>query len=421
MIVKQIQSVSLISIFCTSILFSQNKTVNYDYVYLDNVRSVQLKVPNLQTSYPIVELGNQRLHLSFDEIGTETRYLRYRIEHCTRDWRPSELDELEFINGFNGEELRDFAFSVNTRVQYVHYELLLPNRYIQWTKSGNYLLHVYDEMTGEPILTRRFLVAEPIMKIFAQLNKPSDVSKISTHHEIDFTAIHKEFRIPNPRREIFATVLQNGRWNNAVMDIAPYLIKPEELTFDYQDKIVFPAGKEFRNVDFRSLKSGSRNIHEINEYEDAYEIHLKSDEKRTYKNYYTEKDLNGQFVIQTLDDRNQMLEAEYVYVLFSLHSAQPIYDKDVYLIGGFTDWLIDDRFKMTYEEQYSAYLGEVLLKQGIYDYLYAISDLAATNGDTEELEGNWHESENYYTILIYYRPFGGRYDRLIGVSTIGEK
>jgi hypothetical protein len=421
MILNRIYVLCVFCLFLTGKILPQYDPVNYDYVYLDNIRSVQLKIPNLQTSYPIVELGNQRLHLSFDEIGTDTRYLRYRIEHCTREWLPSELEELEFLDGFNGEELRDFGFSVNTRIPFVHYDLLLPNRDIQWTKSGNYLLHVYDEITGEYLLTRRFLVVEPIMKIFANLSKPSNVSKINTHHEIDFTATHKEFRIPNPRREIFASVMQNGRWDNAIVDIPPYLVKHEELTFDYQDKIVFPAGKEFRNIDFRSLKSGSRRIVEINEFEDAYEIRLETDERRTFQNYHTEKDLNGQFVIQTLDDRNQVLEPEYVYVLFSLKSSQPVYEQDVFLIGGFTDWLIDDRFRLNYEDRYGAYRAEVLLKQGVYDYLYVTSEPSSQGGNYEEFEGSWHESENYYTILIYYRPFGGRYDRLIGATTIGEK
>jgi len=34
-----------------------------------------------------------------------------------------------------------------------------------------------------------------------------------------------------------------------------------------------------------------------------------------------------------------------------------------------------------------------------------------------EIEGDWFETENQYIILIYYRPFGGRYDQVIGQIT----
>jgi hypothetical protein len=76
---------------------------------------------------------------------------------------------------------------------------------------------------------------------------------------------------------------------------------------------------------------------------------------------------------------------------------------------------------MEYEDRYSAYFGEAILKQGVYDYIYAALPKNGGTTDFEQLEGNWHEAENYYTILVYYRPFGQRYDRLIAVTTISEK
>ena len=41
--------------------------------------------------------------------------------------------------------------------------------------------------------------------------------------------------------------------------------------------------------------------------------------------------------------------------------------------------------------------------------------------DYEVTEGNWYETENQYTILIYYRPFGARYDQLIGVKSLSSR
>lgn len=411
----------LISFLALPNLLHSQEFVNYDHVYLESIKSVVFTIPGLYTSAPIVNLGQGRLYLSFDELANDARYLRYRIEHCNRDWTPSDLEQMEFIDGFNDEELRTVEFSVNTRVAYAHYELQLPNQELRWTKSGNYLLHVYDEDTGEPILTRRFLVMENVTRLIASLRKPSDVAKINTHHELEFTLNHKDFPITNPRQEISATILQNYRWDNAITDIEPYLIQPDELIFNFLDRLVFPAGKEFRSVDIRNLRFPSINVLEVDRFASTPEVKMKPDVKRTYQNYHLEPDVNGWYVIKTNEDDDSDVEADYAHILFSLESAQPLYDYDVYLIGGFCDWQVTPAYKMEYEDRYSAYFGEATLKQGVYDYLYAAVPKTGGAPDLEMLEGNWHETENYYTILVYYRPFGQRYDRLIGVTTISQK
>lgn len=395
--------------------------VNYDNVYLPTIKSVVFTIPGLYTSAPVVNLKGGTLMLSFDELSDDARYLRYRIQHCNRDWTPSDLEQIEFLEGYNDEELRDVTFSVNTKVSYAHYQLSVPNRDLQWTKSGNYLLHVYDDDTGEAIITRRFMVMESLVKISATLRKPTDVSKINTHHEIDFTLQHKDFPIPNPRQDIHAVIMQNYRWDNAISEVEPYLIQQDELSFNFLDRVVFPAGKEFRSIDIRNLRFPSINVAEVDRFANVPEVKMKPDDKRTYKNYHLEPDLNGWFVIKTNEDDDSDVEADYANILFSLESSQPLFDQDVYIIGGFCDWQIKPTYKMEYEDRYSAYFGEATLKQGVYDYLYAAVPKAGGPPDFEILEGNWHETENYYTILVYYRPFGQRYDRLIGVSTISEK
>lgn len=400
---------------------SAQEFVNYDHVYLPEIKSVIFTIPGLYSAAPIVSLNGGTLSLSFDELTTNGRYLRYQIRHCNRNWEPSDLEQMEYLEGFNDEELREFQFSINTKVSYVHYELTIPNPDIRWTKSGNYLLHIYDEDTREPILTRRFMVMEGIARISGYLKKPANVARMNTHHEIDFSLHHKDFNIANPRQEIRAVIMQNYRWDNALYDIEPFFIQPNQLKFNYQDQLVFPAGKEFRSVDIRSLRFPSKNVLEVNQYLEAPEVKMKPDASRTYQHYHSEPDVNGGFVVKTNDDDDSDVQADYAHILFALESAQPLPDHDVYLVGGFCDWQIDSRYKMEYEERYSAYFGEATLKQGVYDYLYTAVPRSGGAPDFELLEGNWHETENYYTILVYYRPFGQRYDRLIAVTTISEK
>ena len=85
-----------------------------------------------------------------------------------------------------------------------------------------------------------------------------------------------------------------------------------------------------------------------------------------------------------------------------------------------TDWRLQDKFKLEFDKKIKAYKKSVYLKQGFYNYLFAYVPEGTTEIDFEELEGNTHEAENDYTIIVYYRPFGGRYDQVIAANTFNS-
>ena len=62
---------------------------------------------------------------------------------------------------------------------------------------------------------------------------------------------------------------------------------------------------------------------------------------------------------------------------------------------------------MKWDEETHRYEAAVYLKQGYYNYMY----LQKGGGSPD---GNFFETENEYIILVYYRPQGGRYDKLVG-------
>ena len=62
---------------------------------------------------------------------------------------------------------------------------------------------------------------------------------------------------------------------------------------------------------------------------------------------------------------------------------------------------------MQWNPENKAYEASVFLKQGYYNYMYLLD-----NG--KNIDGNFHETENEYIILVYHRPQGGRYDKLAG-------
>ena len=397
-----------------------------DYVYVDHIRSVKLHLAGLFLSYPIVDLNSSTpLSLRFDDLSGDVVNYTYTIIHCDADWEPSQLSEMEYLDGFAGEPIRDYRFSFKTIENFTHYFLQLPNRDMRWTKSGNYLLVVYeDEGSRRPVITRRFMVVDPVVKIAPRLVRPARVGKTDTHQEIDFTVDHEELDIRTPLTEVRAAVLQNGRWDNAILDLPPAFTRYNQLIFDHQDKVVFPAGKEFRFLDMRSFRTRTENISTIERYQDRTEIILFKDEKRARLTYNFFEDINGKFIIENFDGQNDDLSADYASVLFSLYSPEPFVDHDVYIVGTLTNWTLQEAFRMLYNESVNGYVAKPLLKQGFYNYAYAVVPSGGQGQsdalNLEKIEGNWHLTENEYTILIYYRPFGSRYDQLIGSRTFSS-
>ncbi|MFK8100948.1 MAG: DUF5103 domain-containing protein, partial [Saprospiraceae bacterium] len=452
---------SWVYFFIPQQLIAQVENKNIDFVYVDHIRSVAFHPNGLVTSMPVMNLGAQaQLLLSFDDLDADDKEYIYKIVHCNYDWTPSEMQEMDFLRGFNGEEIETYDYSSNTLREYTHYELALPNEDINWLLSGNYLVHVYDNEDEEKIvLTRRFMIVDTKMSIEHNFQTPAISNKYNTHQEIDFSIRHEGIKIKNPRSDIKVYVMQNGRWDGALKDLKPFFVKNEVLSYDYQDEIIFPAGKEFRFFDLRTLRYRGSFVKELTTDSDGYNALLYPDESRTFKNYSSFNDINGKFVIQnidglssnfnandlankigtnqgqtgdlqqaiannnqilqdlmssnlSLDDRNHTLEGDYVDVYFVLEKPLPLENASVYVIGGFTDWQAKAAYKLEYNAERNAYYTHALLKQGFYNYVYGVLPDGGKQLDIEQLEGNWYETENEYTILVYYRPFGSRYDQL---------
>jgi Domain of unknown function (DUF5103) len=390
-------------------------------VNLGNIATVRLFLNGAETSYPILQLGGGAgLTLSFDDLDNEVRNFNYSLVHCNADWKPSNLQDQEFIEGFKEDRISNYRFSTNTDVKFVHYALNLPNENMRWTKSGNYVLKVFENnKSAEPILLRRFVVVENAMQVIPKVVVTSSVQKSSTHQEIDFTVKQGDLKATNPQVELFATVLQNGRWDNALMNVKPVFTRGDDVIFDYQDKIVFPGMKEFRYLDLRSLRYKTDRVQDLEEREDGYSVRLRTDKIRAYSAYIYTADANGNYVIANVHDvSNGELSADYAEVTFSLARNASFEDGDVYIFGGLTDWETRDDNKMKYNEKTKAYEVTMLLKQGYYNYTYAFVKKGAIELDFQEIEGNSYETENDYTILVYYRPFGSRYDRVVAAQTV---
>ena len=387
-----------------------------------DICAVQLTLAGSPLSMPIVNLNtpNNALVLQFDHMGDQLKDYKYTLIHCDSDWQRSDLSDNEYMQGFTDDRITQVQPSFNTLAQYTHYILGLPNQNIRWTRSGNYILQMFDTDDDRLVLQRRFMVVEPLWRIDAEFVRASKVDKQDTHHEIDFTVIPKGVRVSMPQNDVKAYVLQNGRWDNALGPLKPFITRGDNLVFDYQDQIIFPAGKEFRFFDIRSFDYRGEFVRSIVEMPTYFEVTLQPDESRYDRPVIFRPDSDGRFVIDNTNANQTLLQCDYAAVLFSIKQNQELDGADVYVFGELSDWQLKPEFKMKYDEQARAYWCEAWLKQGHYNYQYMVVDTRTGKPDLEGFEGNWFATGNQYTILVYFRPFGARFDRLLGAVTLNS-
>ena len=394
-----------------------------DYIYDDSIKTVLLHNVNAQMSYPIFSLnGNQGVKLSFDDLRRENSIYNYTVIHCDANWEKSDLEQNEYIEGFFEDELFDFEYSSNTDLYYTHYNLNIPNENMKLTLSGNYILMVYKvNDAAHPILTKRFMVYEDNVSIAMNIKRATDVNESYFRQEVDFKINHNGYEITDPFERLNVVLMQNFRWDNAITGLQPKFIKDTELNYDFNNsENVFDANNEFRAFDLKSIRYNTIRVKKIEYsiFDKLQHAYLFADERRSFKQYYSKVDLNGNFLVKRNEGENSEIEADYVKVHFTLPYSPPINNGNLYLFGKFCDWKFKEELKLDYDTVNQQYTKEVLLKQGYYDYLYCfVKDGSKNTGDISVVEGSHYETKNEYSILVYYRQLNDSYDRLVGFAT----
>ena len=366
---------------------------------------------------PIINLGStESLKLSFDMLDPQNEFLNYSVIHCDRNWMPSNLQPMDYVNGNTMGEITDFKFSTNTYQTYTHYSLNFPTDEMAITKSGNYILKVFRNFDEEDILlTRRFMVVDIQTKISTSIRSATVPEYRFSHQEVDFSVKYLGFDIPNPFLDVHVTILQNNSWNNAIENLKPQFVNNNELSFNYENENLLPGTNEFRFFDIRSLRFFSNNV--IKKYIDSVQnVVLRPEESKAYLNYVRWIDYNGKRDIFNSDGMNLVEDGDYALVHFNFKSNNLQDMGDVFVYGELTDWQLKDKFKMTYSSELNMYTCPVLLKQSYYNYHFVLRDKEG-NIDYTFTEGNHQETENDYTILVYHKNVFYGYDEIIGLAS----
>ncbi|HPA36654.1 MAG TPA: DUF5103 domain-containing protein [Chitinophagales bacterium] len=409
----------LLSLLLTATV--QATTVWENKVNVSFIKTVQLFPKGLDMAMPVLTLNSpETLELHFDDISGEPRSYYYTVVQCNSNWTPTTMNVMEYVDGFTEANINDYEYSEGTKQSYIHYTLEFPNIDMRINKSGNYILLVYDRDKDKPLFSRRFMITEAKVQVQAGVAYPRNFAARDQFQEVVFKVNHKGFPIDYPQMEIKATVLQNYRWDHAKVDIRPLLSGMNELNFDFTGTLTFPtAGREFRFFDLRSLRFRGQNIRAFDIRDASNEVFLLYDKPQKRDNYQLIKDLNGQYYIDNLDNPYYNSAADYAYVHFNLDVNGKIPNGNFYVLGAFNDWRYDESCKMTFDVLDQTYTTTQFLKQGWYNYTYIFKP---DDGPPDPFftEGYFMDTENDYTILLYYTPFGERYDRLIAVKHINS-
>ena len=387
-------------------------------IYMDGIASVQLFTGEDQLSAPVGVLGEATFHIAFDDLSVEVRHPKYTFIHCTHDWQPSQMNQIEYIEGFMEEDITQYDHSFNTIEPYLHYHAEFPNENISFSKSGNYILFVYDDSPDNPILTRRFMVVEPLpAKIVSDVHSAFDVNNRQTHQDVDFVVFTGAYRVRNPQQSVHATIQQNGRWDNAKYGLVYKSGNASELNFTYMDGAnTFPGGAEFRTFDISTLRSNADRVVGISFVNRHTHVYVLQDDARPYSAYESRGNINGRCYYRNRNLVNEYSE-DYAFTHFTLKSSFPFNEGNVYVFGELTDWQLLDEAKLHYNKEFDFWETELLLKQGVYNYQYVYLPYGSDAIDATYIEGSHYETNNIYSIYVYFQEEGTSYDRLIGYHT----
>ena len=379
------------------------------------IKSVQFRGDTFLGQLPTVKLG-EPLQLSFDDIIGDERDYYYKITHYDADWTPSKLARSEFMVGMDNVRILDIENSVATLQLYSNYQLNIPNKFTQrLTKTGNYLLTIYDE-EQELVFSRKFMIYNPMFAVGVQIKRSRDFNYIETKQVVRFFIDGGEQIIINPKQNIKTVIIQNNNLKTAITGITPQYTIGNKLEYRYDQETAFWAGNEFFNFENKDIRGSTAAIQYI-ELKSLYHNYLYTNIARYNVPYTYNPDINGNFIITTLQGRTPRSEAEYAWIHFGLKHPQIGDDEKLHVYGNFNNYSINESTALTYNPRTSRYELPMLLKQGFYNYKYVLVKADGTIDESKAVSGNYWQTENEYQILVYYRRPGGRFDELVGVGS----
>jgi len=385
-----------------------------------DIKTLQIGVEGEKMGLPIIELNRPiQLQISFDEMSHIAHSYSYKVIHCNSDWTPSNLNSSEYLSGYSNGSITDYNHSINTTYLYTHYSFTLPNDEMSFKISGNYVIIIYEDNNyDQEIATICFSIVEPQINISANVRGNTDKEMNTKWQQLDFNLGLNGFTVKDPTTEFNVVVRQNNRTDNQVIGIKPTYISNSKLSYINHKSLIFEAGYEYHRFDISSVYAGGEGVDKIRFEQPAYHAYLYPNKIKMSKIYMQEMDVNGKFIVNVQNAHDDRVEADYINVHFNLESNQPFFDGQIFLGGELNHNLMNDFNRMNFDLNTNSYTSTILLKQGGYNYQYWFKPKGENKASCERIDGSFWQTRNEYTIYVYHRGWGDRYDKLVGVKTL---
>ncbi len=390
-------------------------------IFVPDILTLQAYLAGDELQDPIIRMnsGNQ-IQISFDQMSHNLQYYSYSVELCNADWTPTTLLPIEYLEGFNDNPIEESNISFNTTFDYIKYSFMIPNENVKLLLSGNYVVKIYETDNPEKIVaTACFSIDENLLGIKGEVTGSTLQGVNTRYQQLNFEVDCSKLAGVDPKQELKILVQQNERTDNQVFGVEPTYILPTSLIYEDNRKLIFEGGNEFYQIDFSHIRNFLGRIEKITFYNPYYNVETMAPNNHEFSDYQFRQDVNGRFKVHGQDIWSSA-EIDYSIVHFVYPQEEPWLDGAVYVAGYFNYNLLNDRNKMKYNFERKQYELSVTLKNGGYNYQYLFLPSGQTQASTLKVSGSHWQAENDYKIYIYYRPYAGQYDRLIGVQTINS-
>ena len=411
---------SLFLTMCSFSLCAANHIDTRQQIFKPNVRTLSVSNPGNFMAPPVIRMGTgDRLNINFDIIGDEHTYLRYRLIHCNAEWQPSRLLESEYINGFNETPIEDYAYSSNTYVHYVNYNISLPDPNLPILASGNYLLQVFPESEPDDILLQaRFSISSETSIVEGGITTRTDKGTNSEFQQLFFNVDLSSLPNINPFQDLIISVVQNNDPSSARFVSHPLRVDRGKAIFEHTPELIFDGGNEFRRFETVRTDYPGMHVDSVKFKDGLWHAWLQQDFSRKDREYVYDSTQHGRFKIDEYNSTEPDLSADYVMVHFSLDPGERQYG-EIYIDGDMTNHILNDQNLMRYDWNSGHYQASIPLKQGSYNYKYTVLSEKGLPSSSS-IEGNKYETSNEYLINVYLRSPGSRGDMLVASRKIGN-
>ncbi len=393
-------------------------------VYLPSIKTVLCYSSVADYSFPVVSINSpEYINLSFDELKSTNENYCFTAVLCNSDWVPVALQPNEYLIGNAFEQINNISYSTSTYQKFVHYLCAFPMESMNVKYAGNYIIKVYRNYNlDDVVLTQRCYIVNTKANITSRVHRATNIDLRYSSQEVDLDVDVANATIPSPLSDAHLSILQNGRYDNAITKLTPKYINGNVYNYDYEDGNLFFGGNEFRAFDTRNIRSVGQNVSNKT-IDTAIHIQLKTDDSRAAQQHLTMTDYNGKFLI-TNTAASEPNALDYAYVTFVLNSFSENMDTGLYVLGAFNNFQPSADCKMTYNDARKLYQCTILLKQGYYNYGYYSYNQNQLL-ETSLTEGDHFETENDYYFFFYQKNYNYNFDELIGFqkanSGLGER